>query len=267
MSSSNEPNNDKNIQWICLPKDATATRTTLLFKLFVTIFLSTSAISQIIFTYLCTGYFRDQITDTSPRSHIQIYKTHVHFFILSGLWSSIVTFVALWGVLAEDIPVILGYIVMATAGLVFQFMGMIASQDTQVIKLKIIGAILDPILMILSLLLANMYRQYQQSIWSSSIVDKKGKSIDRSRRSSTSLSDNLPSVYSSASSSLAVRASNLNDNQVSPVLKKFVINTRKGEVNNNHHIAVPSFTNENIFYMRDPSYPASPSSSVYDKAT
>ena len=235
-------------QWICLPKDPTATRTTLLFKLSLTFFLVLSVSTQIIYTYLCATFFRDQIQPNSPRSHVQIYKTHVHFFILSGLWSSVVTLVALWGVLAEDIPVILGYIFMSGAGLVFQFMGMVGSEDAQVIKLKAIGAALDPVLMLLCLLLANNYRQYQDTIWSSPIYHKKSRTSESSRRSS--ISDNLPSLYSSASSSLAVRPSG----QSSPVLKKFVISTRHGEVNNNHHIAVPSFSNENIFYMRNPSF-------------
>ena len=252
--------------WICLPKNPTATRSILIFKIFLLLIFSLSFISQLIYSYLTVRFFKEQITENSTRSQIQILRTHGHFFILSGIWSSIVLIIGIWGILSEYIGVLLGYVFMASAGIVFQVMGSLGSDDIQVAKLKVIGAVLDPMLIFLSLFFAHLIRSTNNSLFSLPIYRK---SAVESRRSSFSeiLSigkdprsirvfpgTTLSSSTTLNSGSSRSNRSDQNHNQLHSNHHPFQY-PRGPHLQHHHHHnhPVPSLTNENIFYARNPS--------------
>jgi len=220
-------------------------------------------ICQIIYTYLTVRFFKEQITPHSTRSEIQIIRTHGHFFILSGLWSSVVLLIGIWGILSEYVGVLLGYVFMSSAGIIFQVMGSLGSDDVQVAKLKVIGALLDPMLIFLSLFFAHLIRQTNNTLFALPIYRK---SAVESRRSSFSEIINggaggetlggAPGSKpfgsrSSGSTSLSSRNSTTGGGSTSSDFNQNHIHYIHHH--HNHCLPVPSMINENIFYARNPS--------------
>lgn len=245
--------------WICLPKNPTATRSILIFKIFLLLIFCLSFVSQLIYSYLTVRFFKEQMKDNSTRSEIQILKTHGHFFILSGIWSSVVLIIGIWGILSEYIGVLLGYVFMASAGIVFQVMGSLGSDDVQVAKLKVIGAVLDPMLIFLSLFYAHLIRSTNNSLFALPIYRK---SVVESRRSSFSDlmsvgKDNsrslrvFPGTTLSSSTSLSGSSASNSDHNHN---HHHPYHFPRHHHHHHHHLhPVPSLTNENIFYARNPS--------------
>jgi len=237
----------------------------LIFKVFLLIVFTMALICQIIYTYLTVRFFKEQITPHSTRSEIQIIRTHGHFFILSGLWSSVVLLIGIWAILSEYVGVLLGYVFMSSAGIIFQVMGSLGSDDVQVAKLKVIGALLDPMLIFLSLFFAHLIRQSNNTLFALPIYRK---SVVESRRSSFSeiinggadgeiLSPGAPGSKpfgsrSSGSTSLSSRNSTTGGGSTSSDFNQNHIHHYIHH-HHNHCLPVPSMINENIFYARNPS--------------
>lgn len=240
---------------IFLPKDPTATRSMLVFKLFLILLFFLSLISQAVYTYFTVRYFKEKITLESTRSQVQIFRTHGHFFLLSGLWSIVVLTIGCWGILSELIGIIIGYVFMCSAGIVFQVMGSFASDDVNVAKLKMLGAIVDPVLIFLSLIYAHLVRQYTNTLFSLPVYRK---NIIESRRSSFSDALGSPDGCNDLSSGSVV-------NHSDHISKQRRTSTQLLDVNRNHlHVSspnfydhtqvIPSFLNENIFFARNPAF-------------
>lgn len=225
--------------WLCLPKNPTATRSMLILKTFLLLIFLMALVSQVIYSFLTVKYFKEQITETSTRSQIQLLKTHGHFFILSGIWSCIVLIIGIWGILSEYVGVLLGYVFMSSAGIVFQVMGSLGSEDIQVAKLKVIGSVLDPMLIFLSLFFAHLIRSTNNSLFSLPIYRK---SVVESRRSS--LSDIL-SINTSWNGKRTLSSSSSRDHNHN--------NSTVYHHCHHHNHPVPSPTNDNIFYAKNPS--------------
>lgn len=240
---------------ICLPKDPTATRSMLVFKLFLILVFLLSLVTQVIYTFLTVRYFKDKITPDSTRSQVQILRTHGHFFLLSGVWSVVVLMIGNWGVLSELVGIIIGFVFMSSAGIVFQLMGSFASDDVNVAKLKMLGAMVDPVLIFLSLIYAHLLRQNTNTLFSLPIYRK---SIVESRRSSFS-----EIIGSSDVSDEPVNQMTNHRDYVRRHRQSTGSNTLDPNHNNlhlssphfHHHTQViPSFLNENIFFTRNPAF-------------
>lgn len=245
---------------ICLPKDPTATRSMLVFKLFLQLVFLLSLVTQVVYTFLTVRYFRGKIVPESTRSQVQILRTHGHFFLLSGIWSTVVLMIGSWGILSELVGVIISFVFMSSAGIVFQLMGSFASDDVGVAKLKMLGALIDPVLIFLSLIYAHLVRQNINTLFSLPIYRK---SIVESRRSSFSEVISTSDVSEEPVNQLTNHRDYVRKHRQSSVTPHFLDPNHSSNGNKphftsphfHHHTQViPSFLNDNIFFTRNPAF-------------
>ena len=244
-----------NRNMICLPKDPTATRSMLVFKLFLILVFLLCLVAQLIYTFLTVRYFKDKITPESTRSQVQIYRTHGHFFLLSGIWSSVVLMIGNWGILSELVGVVIGFVFMSSAGIVFQLMGSFASDDVNVAKLKMLGAMVDPVLIFLSLIYAHLLKQNTNTLFSLPIYRK---SIVESRRSSFSEVISSSDVFEEPVNLMTNHRDYIRRHRQSTgsnPLDPIPSNLQFSSPHFHHHTQViPSFLNDNIFFTRNPAF-------------
>lgn len=164
--------------WLCLPKMPTASKGFLCTKLFLlTIFLAVFAL-EVTWTVITMRVYRQKIVDLKAasrwpsRSEIQVYATHQHFFLFTGLIQSAFILVGFWGVLMEYLVVLAGFAYVLTGVILFEIIGAAQSGDDQVKLFKAIGVAPEPILVILALVFAHMVRVAERKLAESPLYKK-----------------------------------------------------------------------------------------------
>lgn len=83
-------------------------------------------------------HYRKKVVDTKAaslwpsRSELQVYTTHSHFFLFTGLLSSSVVAIGFWGILMEYLVVLAAFSWMVGVNMVFETIGAWQSGDAQV---------------------------------------------------------------------------------------------------------------------------------------
>jgi hypothetical protein len=186
---------------------------------------------------------------------VQILRTHGHFFLLSGIWSIVVLMIGSWGILSEMVGVIISFVFMSSAGIVFQLMGSFASDDVNVAKLKMLGAVFDPVLIFLALIYAHLLRQNTNTLSSLPVYRK---SIVESRRSSFSKFITAADVSEEPVNAMTNHAEYIRKHRQSSADSTLDLNHNNLHLSSphfHHHTQViPSFLNDNIFFTRNPAF-------------
>lgn len=123
--------------------------------------------------------YRNKVADIKAsslfpsRSEIQVYSTHSHFFLFTGLMAAGAVLVGFWGILMEYLVIIVGYCYIHTVSTLFEVIGAYFSEDDQVAVYKVYGVFPEPFLILFGLIFAHMVRVGEKEMASSPLYKQK----------------------------------------------------------------------------------------------
>lgn len=127
----------------------------------------------------CMKIYRDKVADVKAsslfpsRSEIQVFQTHSHFFLFTGMMAAGAVAVGIWGILMEYLVIIVGYCYIHTVCTLFEVIGAYFSEDDQVAKYKVFGVFPEPFLIMFGLIFAHMVRVGEREMASSPLYKQK----------------------------------------------------------------------------------------------
>lgn len=164
-----------------LPRQPSAYWTFAVAKVLMLLVLLTYVAFICTWSFYTMQYFKDQIirlNEANPHGGVkstsetlqymlsaretQRLQTHRHFFLFTGLFLFGSSLIALYGVAKELTSLLLGFIVMQTLSLGFEYIGALKSNDPQVMHLKTISIALSPIMILLGAMFTLMIRRMEQ---------------------------------------------------------------------------------------------------------
>src|SRR5690349_20476912 len=102
-------------KWLCLPKQTTATKAYACTKILLMIIFLMVFAFEVYWTVTCMRVYRQKIVDLKAntrwpsRSEIQVYSTHSHFFLFTGLLSGATVLIGFWGIMMEHLVVLAAF--------------------------------------------------------------------------------------------------------------------------------------------------------------
>ena len=161
------------------PKQPTATWSFMVIKLSLLALFFGAFIFESGWSIYCMKIYRDKVADVKAsslfpsRSEIQVYSTHSHFFLFTGLMAAGAVLVGFWGILMEYLVIIVGYCYIHTVSTLFEVIGAYFSEDDQVAVYKVYGVFPEPFLILFGLIFAHMVRVGEKEMASSPLYKQK----------------------------------------------------------------------------------------------
>lgn len=165
-------------KWLCLPKQTTATKAYACTKVLLMLIFLMVFVFEVYWTVTCMRVYRQKIVDLKAatrwpsRSEIQVYSTHSHFFLFTGLLSGATVLIGFWGILMEYLVVLAAFSYIQGGIVFFEIIGAMQSNDEDVQLFKAFGIAPEPILVILGLVFAHMIRVCERKLAESPLYKK-----------------------------------------------------------------------------------------------